>query len=952
MKFGRILQVLRSITFVLIAYFATARTGAQTLPTQMYVADFMTPNIICQLHLPNGALLVGTDGGVFFFNGVRFVQLGPPQGLPPTGIVFGLTLTTNGTIAAKYLSRIFTAQFDPARPNLTDLHFQALGKFKITPTERIAAFGDGIVTIDQWRLRHISFTPGSPPPTQPMLPGDEEVAAFHSHDDKLWAITFSNRFCHATLTRPFVCMPPPPARWNDEKWRTITVTGKLVYARSNHHFAVIDPRSETVAYSALPFTSQRYESIDRPPLFITGDGAALTPGDGGLMEWHAGVWRRFNFPTEALADDRIRSITETGKGTLWIGFFNSGEARVLGYRSVESWTKQDGLSNNSIWSMVRQPDGPLWIGTDTSLDTFSATRTPKIQRVFQEHADSLSLDKAGHIWFVASYQKLCRVENILTPIVCRTERGPDMALSQPNGPTWLITQTGLRKVVPGPDNTFSTIPVLTGTSAWASLDPLTDRFWMQIDTDLISVGAKGDVQRLNGFQNAEDAESTHYASIGLKTLWVVNASHLYRIQHEGMKVTHTATYSTQTLGLRSPFVSIKADTRHWLWVGTGEGVLVNNGHQWTHITTQDGLISNDVNEGSIEEDSDGSMWIGTSSGLSHLTNITNLFDTTPAAPFIEAVSLNGRKLTGPAPYYSRAPLDITFGTLDYAHSLPASFEYRLDGVDGAPIFTASDHVHYPYLPPGKHIFHLTTYDTHDGKRSNETTVTLTMPYPWWQRWPFIIVSGATVILTAYVAFRLRLRKILARQTELAALVDHQTRELQHAARELEYQASHDSLTGLLNRRTLGKSTDTLQRQRRRGEIIHIVAMDVDHFKSINDNLGHSAGDEVLAEIGRRFRLNLTENERAFRYGGEEFLFMLLADRKHAHQRAEELRHELTRERIVLTDGDHIQLTISAGCSSLADPRQLDEAIDQADQCLYRAKISGRDRLVMAGSDAR
>lgn len=159
------------------------------------------------------------------------------------------------------------------------------------------------------------------------------------------------------------------------------------------------------------------------------------------------------------------------------------------------------------------------------------------------------------------------------------------------------------------------------------------------------------------------------------------------------------------------------------------------------------------------------------------------------------------------------------------------------------------------------------------------------------------------------------------------------------------QATHDPLTGLLNRRALTQSLAAL-RQRGGQQPLGLILLDIDHFKRLNDEHGHAFGDMVLQRLGALLRAHLHERDYAARYGGEEFL-LVLADVTPPEllRRAEQLRAQVAN--LHLTDFDQlpVRITISAGLTMLEYDELLEEAVRRADAHLYQAKASGRNRVV-------
>jgi two-component system, cell cycle response regulator len=169
-----------------------------------------------------------------------------------------------------------------------------------------------------------------------------------------------------------------------------------------------------------------------------------------------------------------------------------------------------------------------------------------------------------------------------------------------------------------------------------------------------------------------------------------------------------------------------------------------------------------------------------------------------------------------------------------------------------------------------------------------------------------------------------------------------------AARELmRHAATHDSLTGLMNRGEILQVLDReLERARRESRPVGVILADIDHFKDVNDSLGHLYGDEALKEVARRLRSKLRAYDLLGRYGGEEFLLLLpgcgLAS---ALERGNQLREFLASKPVVFA-AEARAITISMGVAVWDGSERCDvEALlGQADVGLYAAKEKGRNRV--------
>lgn len=172
-------------------------------------------------------------------------------------------------------------------------------------------------------------------------------------------------------------------------------------------------------------------------------------------------------------------------------------------------------------------------------------------------------------------------------------------------------------------------------------------------------------------------------------------------------------------------------------------------------------------------------------------------------------------------------------------------------------------------------------------------------------------------------------------------------DLQRAHKELEDLAATDSLTGAANRREfLARSEAEISRTLRSDAPLSMIMVDIDHFKLLNDQHGHQAGDKVLREFVASLGKPLRQSDLIGRIGGEEFALLLPeTTREKAAEVAERLRR-LVEENVTLVDGMDLRVTASFGVAQLGpDGTRYDTIMAAADQRMYQAKRQGRNRVV-------
>lgn len=204
--------------------------------------------------------------------------------------------------------------------------------------------------------------------------------------------------------------------------------------------------------------------------------------------------------------------------------------------------------------------------------------------------------------------------------------------------------------------------------------------------------------------------------------------------------------------------------------------------------------------------------------------------------------------------------------------------------------------------------------------------------------PWVVLMVAAALATGVLVLFVRLVETRASLTRANA--------------ELDATSRHDRLTGLYNRRHL---EDELARaadaSRRSGEPLAVLMIDADHFKLVNDRLGHATGDAALAGIASRLAALVRGEDTLGRWGGEEFLVVLPHTTvRRARVHAERLRAAIADAPILAGDNE-LRATISVGCAA-AVPDSVEPLLEAADAALYEAKAEGRNRVASAEASVR
>lgn len=330
----------------------------------------------------------------------------------------------------------------------------------------------------------------------------------------------------------------------------------------------------------------------------------------------------------------------------------------------------------------------------------------------------------------------------------------------------------------------------------------------------------------------------------------------------------------------------------------------------------------------------------------------------PAPMIRRAVTADDRAVTAPLPpEFGR--LRIEFAPASYRPGVV--YQYRLDPADAQwSSWTAQPFIDYTNLDHGDYTFRIRARGA-AGAVSDETRWSFRVLPPWYRTSSALVLWLITAAVLIAAIVRLRTNALRRQAERLRAIVDERTEALRDANAHLERLSLLDELTGIANRRYFQRAlVEDWRAAHEQHRPVALVFFDLDHFKQLNDQFGHPAGDAALVQVARHLSRRsrrsgeLTRtNELVARIGGEEFALLLgHAGEAEAMRVAEALRDDIERLPIVLT-GMTIRVTVSAGVASMVplEGEGWNALMREADRALYDAKADGRN-CVRAASMVR
>ena len=926
----------------------------------------------------DGALLVGTEGGLYRFDGASFQPYAEP-GLAPSAWIHQIHVDRTGRLWLSTGDGVFVRSHG-ALLGIAPVH---LPDDQISESS-LAEGADAMMLDVDGTIEAVPI--GADPLAAPRPLFD---AATISRTPALAHAVFvvadggqglligcGPQICRSTQAG--VAMLGAAEGLPAETWLTALRTADgTVWARSLKHLARLAPGATSFSVVDVPGEATSFFAGHRGDIDLVSDGhgGVFTESDDGLLEWTSRGWHVAPHHAGGLPPNIIHALFFDREGSLWVGSEGGGISRSLGLGRWEHWSADDGLPNNTVWSMAQTAKGELWVATDRGTAELNGAR-----RRIPGSNYAVAVSRGGRLWLAPLGQPLERIDdaNAAPETFQKLPADALNAVVDGGNRVWFSTRTGVGVVD---------------------------------DADAPRAAVRSHVARTSGqFTVAADPAGT---------VWAIDQTHLFR-QQDGDQLapveipggwTDRATdlafgrdgtmwIGTETGGvahfrvagrtlvalprLRAPEIAsnsilfVRSDSRGWTWIGSDHGIDLLAGAVATRFDSSDGPLTNDLDQESVLEDHDGSMWFGSSSGLSHLLDPTHLPARKELHPQVTSITYGDHAATlGHAleTSWSSSPLLIRVDDFDFATG-PLAFRYRLVGVDKHWSETSSREIRYANAPPGRLAFEMYAVDAAHGLVSRPVIVTIRIHPPWWRQWWFYAAMwlvGIAIVAAAWwarigylVRQRMQLEELvrcrtaeieaandrLARhaaleQRRLEEMVRARTTEIELARQELQRLALSDALTGLPNRRAVLSELDAwLATPRADDRAIAALLLDVDHFKLVNDRHGHLAGDEVLAQYGARLAAAVQTGEIAGRYGGEEFLVILRGREDLLVQRATAI-WEAVSGRTYAFAAQHRRVTASAGLAILRPDEPNVSLIGRADAALYTAKEKGRARIELA-----
>jgi diguanylate cyclase (GGDEF)-like protein len=948
-----------------------APAAAQQIPWRVVAQPDGLSNLVVTALTQDssGYLWIGTDSGLFRFDGKRAVRVPGSEGVT-LRTINALHLGPQGELWVGTPKGLFMSSSAPGAP-WRELR-SAGGALAVEHGQAMANAGDGSLLLVSerklWRVRRAGagfelqatpfFDSGSTDPGA--------VAGLLQRPDGLW-FGCGESLCtwNGRALRRFGVADGVPAAG----WRTlIQDSAGGLWARAGGHVVALPAGRQRFVDRSLAGTDRRVLNVAQP-LVADREGGVVTYTDEGLARWDGQRWHAIGTAQGlAVGGGGALAFWLDAHGSLWVGTAGRGLAQWRGYPHARVWDK---LPGDEAWTFLEDRQRRMHIGTGSGLVEIAGDGRPSDERIHAraQQVGAMVEDAQGRLWFGSFAGELRRRDKpgatdelvAKLPLIFRL-------LIDRQGNLWVATQRGVYRIAAGEPGAQ---PELMPFEVLASRRGAPQTFWSCESPDgaVWFATAEGLLRHRDGqwthvrpwredLQREQAMPANTLACGAGGEIWVGSGDEgrLWKLAprsgHDG--AWQAEDRSPEALSDRQLY-ALLLDRRGGLWLATAQGLLLHQGDEWHSVREQDGLLSDDCNQLALYEARDGAIWVGSSRGATRWVPPARWPQ--PATPVMASADHGERKLGSGAVLslpWSNEPLVLTLDLPDLRAGPDQRVRYWLQGLEERPHTTSGRELRYAALPPGRYRLSAWTEWVDTGQLSPPLQVDIDVTPPWWRTTWATAAGVAGVLLLLLAGHHWRLQRFRKRQEELEALVGERTREVEASRDALHELAMKDALTGLWNRRALMERLESeLERCKRAQVALTLVLCDADHFKRINDTHGHLVGDQVLREIARRLQSRTRGYDCVGRYGGEEFLLLLpelnLA-REPDRRRLDSMRAAIADEPVTMEDPPlSLRVSCSFGAVTVWPPgeRAMQALVHEADTALYQAKAQGRNCVVVA-----
>ncbi|MDX1443684.1 MAG: diguanylate cyclase [Gammaproteobacteria bacterium] len=920
-----------------------------------------------------GFIWVGTQAGVARFDGNRFTTFTPENTPELSGLythdLFRDSRDRLWIASYKGLTVYKDREFSPVPLRELGSRSVSIDVREVAETRAgriVVAALEGLFEVDNGELVPLS--------TQ--LPGQQAHSLLVEKGDLLvGGIGVVARISDGTVTQ----MPLPDGESSASVTRLVKAQGRLwagtshgLFWRNGGEWEQFDANGD-IAH--LP-VGALYEDSDQNLWAGTHRGLSRIR-DGRQVE--------FIEDTEDGAHPNVRVAFEDHEGNLWLGSQWEGVARLW-----DGWTRRysaaQGLHDPIVWSLTPASGGGIWVGTNRGLARFENETFEQVLAADKlPHPSAYTLHDDGERLWIGTRTGLAWYRNgeVTMPRILDAVSATQVSgiIDDSAGNTWLAANNGVYRyrdgellhVGPGEGLVEPRARVLFETSNSVLLVGTQQGLFEIRSESAFPVGVD------NGLPRNIDVTAINELADGSLVIGTLSEELFLLADGEWTRIT-----AGDGLPTNSPFFLVE-DARGKLWVAGIRGLFsvpVADLHDFRSKSTDS--VSGEMllsERGDIRGSQkafccngagnakgfmrDHVLWLPTRDGIIAVDTRDIVRNQVPPEVLVERMRFDnawhhlqpGKELVLPS-----GSRDVTFEFTALSYQQPDSVQirYRLNGYDQEWQWLENIEYRsatYTNLPPGEFVFEVDGSNNAGVWAEQPAVLPFTVaPYFYETLW-FRLLVAASILLLVYGGHRYQVRHLEGQRRELEQRVRRRTEELRVANRDLQEMTFTDPLTGLKNRRYLQSQLPAdlafyereVQKPGNEDLVIMFALVDIDHFKQINDEHGHHAGDLILEQFSKLLHDQVRTGDYVVRWGGEEFLVIFRPmPQRMTSVVAERIRGAIEARKFEIDGSGWINLTASIGFveypkfgSKQGDIRW-EDLVELADHALYYVKSHGRN----------
>ncbi|MDR3443728.1 MULTISPECIES: ATP-binding protein [unclassified Dyella] len=756
-----------------------------------------------------GFVWVGTSTGLYVFDGSSFLQMGNAQGFQSAEVI-GMAEDSSGDFWVATLAGMQVRQqgrFTAFNPGGMPLVADRGQTFVVQSDDRLLVVSEHqllVVTRESregWRVRPMfSRKQRQEDPTL------NRVSTVTVQGDAIW-FGCGDGLCR--LNQGLVSHFGAGEGVRPSHWQG------LLSARDGSLWALGQTTVLRRASGANAFIQQDIPAgqswLDGASGLLAEDarGSLVIGTKTGLLRLDGNGWRVFGnaFGLMPVPIQPVSTLLTDRDGSLWIGNDGWGVVHWSASRFVENWSSWQGWDGPEPAALSRVDALILWTPDDGELPSGPGDQRSRRWPLTslppgQAHMERTAKD--GSVWTFHFDGRITRRrpgETRTSPVVSLKSYIRGVKTSR-SGDFWIYTQGGIDVLNPETAAVTHDEGLLPGTSCFGVAEDHAGYMWAACNTGIYRHDGVWNHVVVQPVNNADGYESITITPDG--RLWV-GTSHAELLVGEATASDDLVMQPVGRDALRdvSRLDFLETDARGWLWVGSPMGLDIFDGTRWSRLASRDGLLLDESGVMAFHAETDGSVWINSKAGLSHLIDPARLL-APPAwhAKVIAADYGEGDLFSTPSARFEEGKtLSLRVAVLGNSAGNPVRYRYRLEGVDKDWRETNDSTVSYLLPSSGTFRFEVQAIDLNRGRISAPEAWAFVLTAPWWQSpWAALLVLPI-VFAGIVLMWRWRSSALIARTRQLEQIVERRTAQLRaalHARNDLLARISHDLRSPLSN----------------------------------------------------------------------------------------------------------------------------------------------------------